>query len=284
MKISLICTVLNEKKNINFFIKSIINQSKRPEEFIIVDGGSNDGTFERLKEFSKKNNWIKVYKKQGVNISEGRNFAIKKTKNKVIAVCDAGGQYDNNWLKNLIRGFNGQVSFGIDKPLIKTKFHKELAKVILHKNVMGSSRNMIFLKKIWKNVGGYPEDLVVGEDTLFDERIKEAGYKISRVKNAICSWEMRDNLEDVKKQFYKYGYWDGIAYKRYKSLPKKYKLAILFTLAIAITYPLLFIMSLFSLSFKIKVTKRFNYLNGFLKGYFFGEKNEYRTHKSDKCF
>ena len=37
---------------------------------------------------------------------------------------------------------------------------------------------MIFLKKIWKKVGGYPVDMERAEDTLFDERIKKEGYKI----------------------------------------------------------------------------------------------------------
>jgi glycosyltransferase involved in cell wall biosynthesis len=268
MKISIISTVLNEEKNIEKFMTSIINQTKRPNEFIIVDGGSKDKTYEILKKFSRKDGWIKAYQKKNANISQGRNYAILKTKNDIIAVCDAGGEYKKDWLEKLSKGFNGQVSFGSDKPLIKTEFHRKLAKVILHKNVEGSSRNMIFTKKIWKDVGGYPEDLKIGEDTLFDERIKRKGYKISRVPDAVCYWEMRDSLEDVKKQFYNYGYWDGRSYRKYRLLPTKHKLAVILTLIITPTYPIIYIIFKFSTYMEIYMTKRFGYLNGFLRGFF----------------
>ena len=268
MKISLISTVLNEDKNIDFFIKSIINQIKKPDEFIIVDGGSTDKTYQILKKFSKKYKWIKVFQKKGFNISQGRNYAIKKAKNGVIATCDAGGKYRKDWLEKLTVGFNGEVSFGTNKPLIKNNFQKVLAKKVLHKRVVGSSRNMIFQKEIWKEVEGYPEDMVIGEDTLFDERIKKKGYKIIKIPNAICEWEMRDDLKSVKRQYYRYGYWDGVAYRRHKTLPLKPRLAVLIlTLALPL-YPLLRLISKLSLGFKIDVIRRFAYLKGFYRGFF----------------
>ncbi|RLG16029.1 glycosyltransferase, partial [Nanoarchaeota archaeon] len=44
MKVSLICTVLNEEDTIEDLLKSIIKQTRRPDEFVIVDGGSKDKT------------------------------------------------------------------------------------------------------------------------------------------------------------------------------------------------------------------------------------------------
>ena len=41
MKVSVICTVKNEEKNILQFIDSILKQTKIPDEFILVDGGSD---------------------------------------------------------------------------------------------------------------------------------------------------------------------------------------------------------------------------------------------------
>lgn len=273
MKVSLISTVLNEDKNIDFFIKSIVDQKKRPNEFIIVDGGSTDKTFQILKRFGKNHKWIKVFRKKEYNISQGRNYAIKKAKNKTIATCDAGGKYKKDWLEKLIKNFNGEVSFGTDKPLIKNNFQKTLSKKVLHKKVVGSSRNMIFLKKIWAEVGGYPEDMLIGEDTLFDQRIKEKGYKITKIPNAICEWEMRNDLKSVKRQYYRYGYWDGVAYRRHKTLPLKPKLAVLILSLAFPLYPLLMVLSKFSLGFEIDFVRRFGYLKGFYKGFLNMEEN-----------
>ena len=110
-KETLISTVLNEEKNIEYFINSIINQTKKPKEFIIVDGGSEDKTFDILKKIAKKNKWIKLYQIRGLNISEGRNYAIKKAKGEIIITCDAGGKFKKDWLEKMLQGFNGEVGF-----------------------------------------------------------------------------------------------------------------------------------------------------------------------------
>jgi len=279
-KVSVICTVLNEKDTIRYFIDSIINQTKKPNEFIIVDGGSKDKTYMILKKFSRKYKWIKIFQKKGANISQGRNYAIKKAKNEIIASIDAGGEYKKDWLEKLYKGFNGEVSFGVDKPRIKNEFQKILAKKVLHKNVPGSSRNMIFLKKAWKEIGGYPEDMVIGEDSLYDEKLKEAGYKISKVSDAICYWEMRDNLEQVKNQYYRYGYWDGVAYRKYRIVPLKTKIVVVGLTALIPLYPLGRIVSMFSLSFKIDFIRRFTFLKGFWKGFFLMEEFKNKRNKT----
>ncbi len=264
MKISLISTVLNEQENIGKFVDSIINQTKKPDELTIVDGGSNDNTFKILKNYAKKYKWIKIFQKKDSNISEGRNIAIEKAKNEIIIGADAGTKYEENWIEELINGFNGYVGFGQTLPLIETEFQKILAKKM--KQRFGSSRNIIFRKEIWKKVGGYPEDLDIAEDTVFNERIKKAGFKIAVIPKAIGYWEMRHNIEELKKQFYKYGYWDGIAYKKYRILPINHKIAVLGLTLLFPLYPLFLFLSKFSLSTKIVFVRRFAYLNGFWTG------------------
>jgi glycosyltransferase involved in cell wall biosynthesis len=265
LKVSLIATVLNEEKTIRDFLESIVNQRRKPNEFIIVDGGSTDGTIDVIKSYSKKHKWIKLIVSPGATIGRGRNIAIKKAKNNVIVVCDAGTIYDKNWLKNLVEGFNGEVSFGIDLPLARTKFQKILGRSLCHRFKEGSSRNMIFLKSIWEEVGGYPEDLRVAEDTVFDEKIRRMGYKFSIVRDAICYWRMRENLNEVKRQFYNYGFWDGMALRKYKLTLPKHRFFIFLS---PLIFSILIFSSLFtplSLRLKIEFTKRINYLKGFYK-------------------
>ena len=54
--ISLITTVLNEKNNLADWLDGVLSQTVLPEEVIIVDGGSKDGTWEMLLEKSRQNN------------------------------------------------------------------------------------------------------------------------------------------------------------------------------------------------------------------------------------
>ena len=112
MKVSLITTVLNEENSIEKFLKSVIQQTKKPNEFIIVDGGSTDNTYEIIKKYAKKYNWIKVFRVNGASVGMGRNIAIQKARNKIIACTDAGCILDRKWLEKITKPF--QKNKGID--------------------------------------------------------------------------------------------------------------------------------------------------------------------------
>ena len=50
-KITIITPVKNDKKNIEKTIRSVLNQSYKRIEYIVVDGQSNDGTLQVIKKF-----------------------------------------------------------------------------------------------------------------------------------------------------------------------------------------------------------------------------------------
>ena len=63
MKVSIIIPVLNERKFIKRCLESILKNNYRKDllEILIFDGGSNDGTYEILKEYEKKYEFIKLF-------------------------------------------------------------------------------------------------------------------------------------------------------------------------------------------------------------------------------
>ena len=67
--LSIITTVLNDRKNIESCINSVSSQNiKKNFEHIIVDAGSKDGTIKLLKKLKKNNNNLKLYMKKKLNI------------------------------------------------------------------------------------------------------------------------------------------------------------------------------------------------------------------------
>jgi cellulose synthase/poly-beta-1,6-N-acetylglucosamine synthase-like glycosyltransferase len=168
----------------------------------------------------KKYKWIKLLVAPNTNIAQGRNLAIKTAKNQIIAVTDAGCVLDRNWLKNITKPFNDKsvdVVAGVYKPLWKNEFQYYEGIVIcpdpekINTPSRMSSRSLAFRKKCWKAVGGYPEKYDIGEDTLFNLKLMEKGFKFAFAKNAVVYWEMRKTWKALFKQFYRYGIWDRIS-------------------------------------------------------------------------
>jgi glycosyltransferase involved in cell wall biosynthesis len=217
MKVSLITTVLDEEKTIEEFVDSIISQTKRPDELVIVDGGSKDRTYEILKKYRKRYKWIKLFQLDGASIGRGRNEAIKRAKNEIVAVTDAGCVLDKNWLKEITAPFlkkDIDIVVGIYKPYSLTDFEyfqglmvvPDEEKIFMNPSRM-SSRSLAFRKDVWEDVSGYP-DLSTGEDTNFNLKLIEGDYGFAFAKEAVVYWRMRKNWKGFARQFYKYGVGD----------------------------------------------------------------------------
>lgn len=214
-KVTVITTVLNEEDSILAFLDSIYNQTRRPDEVIIVDGGSTDNTVKLLQ--SSK---FTIIQKKG-NRSVGRNTAIRASSNNIIAVTDAGCILDTYWLERIVTPYMKKdidVVSGFYKPLATTIFQKCLATYTCtmpdrldKKNFLPSSRSVAFKKKAWEKVKGYPENLDTCEDLVFDKRLKNAGFAFVMVPNAVVYWPQRKNIFQAARQFYGYARGDGRA-------------------------------------------------------------------------
>ena len=105
--VDIILPVYNSKKYILTTINSIIRQSYKSWNLIIIDDCSNDGTYEILKRIQKKyskDNKIFLYR-QNINKgqAEARNLGLKKSKSIFIAFIDSDDFWDKNKLLNQTR-------------------------------------------------------------------------------------------------------------------------------------------------------------------------------------
>jgi len=225
-RVSLICTLKNEVSSIDGFLNSIFSQSRIPDELIIVDGGSTDGTIDIIESYvdDKAAFPINLLVCEGVNIAQGRNIAIKNANFDLIASTDLGCVLDKDWLKNLIRPFEENLEVdvvsGWYEPDARTTFERTAADVIFpkldtviksHRVMLPSSRSVAYKKKCWELVGGYPEWLYTAEDTLYDINLREAGCKFAFAPDAVVYWRVRPNLKSIFKQYYLYARGDGQA-------------------------------------------------------------------------
>jgi glycosyltransferase involved in cell wall biosynthesis len=179
---------------------------------------------------------VLLLRKKDAKISEGRNIAIKNSRAEIICVSDAGCILDKKWIFEITRflcmdndhlvdnkSASGEkdsrtydVAGGYSKPVALSFLEKILSMCIMPQlkeintaSFMPSSRNLGFKKYAWAKAGGYPENLDYGEDMKFNFNLKAAGYKILFNPDAIVYWRMRENLNLIFKQFFRYAKGDA---------------------------------------------------------------------------
>lgn len=105
---SIITVVYNDKKNIDSTIKSVINQNYKNFEYIIVDGNSDDGTFEIIKSYSKKLSFFISENDKG--IYDAMNKGLNYAKNDWVIFMNSGDLFvSNNTLKEISAELNNKI-------------------------------------------------------------------------------------------------------------------------------------------------------------------------------
>lgn len=218
MKISLIATVLNEEKSIDSFLDSVAKQALKPDEIIIVDGGSVDWTLDKL---AKRKENIRILIKEGASRSEGRNLAVEEAKNEIIAITDAGCILDKDWLAEIVKPFSDpevDVVAGYYRGITKTAFERCVVPYALvmpdkvnPKTFLPASRSMAIKKSVFWKAGGFPVEFVYNEDYVFAHRLKELGAKIVFCKDAIVNWIPRSDLKSFWNMIYRFALGDAQA-------------------------------------------------------------------------
>src|ERR1700686_4232662 len=119
--VSVASTVLNESDDIDLLVESLMRQTLPPAEVIIVDGGSTDGTWERLQAARAKYPTLVPIRDESCSlqrspgpIARGRNVAIAVASSDVVACADAGCIYHPDWLANLTAPiFSGESEYSV---------------------------------------------------------------------------------------------------------------------------------------------------------------------------
>jgi glycosyltransferase involved in cell wall biosynthesis len=223
-RVSLICTIRNEAKTIGALIESIFTQTRPPDEIVIADGGSTDGTIEIVESYIARGYPIKLVDGRG-NISTGRNKAARYTSGDVLITADAGLALDPRWLESLVTPVEkGVADFAggsstpmpqsifeaVSGELLYPKPHQIFEKAQAGKWHFPTRNGLAFRKADWAAVGGFPEHLDHNEDTAFMRRLRKLGRHPLFVSDAMVYFRPRESLRKMYRQHYLYARGDGM--------------------------------------------------------------------------
>ena len=199
-KISVVIPTLNRINTLQRALDSVINQTYKSAEIIVVDNGSSDGTLKFLREQYPK---ITILTENKIGVSSARNKGIKKSINQWIALLDSDDAWhprkleiQTSMLDSALKEYNlihtDEVWFRNNKHINQMKKHKKQGGYIFERCLSLcciSPSSVLFKKNILDKVGLFDESLPVCED--YDMWLK------------ICSSE--EVLFAQDKLTYKYG-------------------------------------------------------------------------------
>ena len=216
--ISLYIAAYNAEKTIEKSIKSILQQTLKPKEIIVINDCSTDKTLSLLKKF----NQIKIINnKKNYGLAKSRNIALKYSKYDLLASIDSDVICKKNWLETLFNTMVKKKADLIGGKLID-KYIKEPANhwrsYYLKQNwgdkqinnpqfIFGA--NFLLNKKKIKNLNiKYNETFRTnGEDVNFSKVLKSKNCNLYYEPRAICYHYQFDNVISLSRRYWRYSYY-----------------------------------------------------------------------------
>jgi glycosyltransferase involved in cell wall biosynthesis len=194
--------VYNKEKVLDKCINSVLMQSFKDFELILVNDGSSDLSGGICEKFAKLDSRIKVIHKQNGGVSSARNIGIKNSNGEFIQFVDSDDYIDENMCKELIDTINRDDSDLVicgykivsEQNVTSVSYSNKSVRGLwdltedfssLYKDgFLNSPWNKLYKRKYIKSL--FNEDLSLGEDLLFNLEYFKNIDKISIIKD--CSY------------------------------------------------------------------------------------------------
>lgn len=203
MEFSVVIPLYNKDKHITRAINSVLNQSYRKFEIIVVDDGSTDSGVIEVKKINDSR--IRLVQQINLGVSSARNKGISLAKYNFVGFLDADDAWKPDFLETiyfLIKKYPEAGAFATAYEIINNVSKKSIPKSILNvpegwegiiddyfrlalKSPLISASSVVIPKKIFNKVGLFREELKRGEDLEMWCRIA-LDYDIA-FSNKVCA-------------------------------------------------------------------------------------------------
>ena len=271
----------NEENTIEATIDSLLglDYPKDKLEIFIIDDGSDDSTWEKIRKF-KNNNHIRIFRKENGGKYTALNLGLEYVKTEFVGCLDADSFVEPRALKRIIKYFDDPKTMSVTPAL---KVHKSGAivelvqkmeyKLSIFMRKMFSILNAlhvtpgpfsIFRKKVFDDLGPYRYGYNT-EDLEFAMRMQSRHYKIENAHNAYVYTVAPKTFRGLYKQRVRWitGFLKNAIDYRYLFFRREYgNLGILILpLAVISVFSALFFLGRIALVFANYVSEKFSMLS-----------------------
>ncbi|MCJ7740501.1 glycosyltransferase family 2 protein [Candidatus Microgenomates bacterium] len=202
--VSIVIPAYNEEKYIEKCIQSILKQTWKNFEILVINDGSNDRTAIKVQNF--KNTNIHLFHQKHYGTGVARNYGTRMSNGKVIVFIDADMYVDKNFLENLIIpifkkkciGTYTTAEYVANSDNIWSKCWNINSDLPTNKRI---SNNVNYSQKVFRAIlkskfiktAGFNPKL----GYMDDKSLEKYGFKLVAVNNAKCFHYNPESLKDV---------------------------------------------------------------------------------------
>jgi succinoglycan biosynthesis protein ExoA len=213
--ISVLTPVLNEEEHILRAADSMLDQRfPGTVEFVFVDGGSDDGTLELLRELQREDPRVRILENPERSTPAALNIGLGAARGRYVARTDAHTLYPDDYLargvERLRRGDVAHVS-GPQLPHGDGKWSRRVALALMTPLGRGGARlpqqSGIWPREVLEAHGGWDEDWHNDQDSELAARIRAAGGGSECVPEMAAQFIPRNSLSAIARQSWHGGYY-----------------------------------------------------------------------------
>lgn len=204
-KVSVVIPCYNDKDYIEETLDTVLNQTFKDFEIIIVDDGSNNATKKVLKKLKKDKIFILEQKNGG--LSNARNNGFKIAKGTYVLTIDADDTLDKTFLEKAVKILDSDIKISAVSSYCNI-FVENFIITNTHKPKGGNLNNFLFdnnstsfaliRKIVWQEVGGYDEKMIKGfEDWEFWISVTKQGGLVHMIPEFLFNY--RDKKKSMSK-------------------------------------------------------------------------------------
>jgi cellulose synthase/poly-beta-1,6-N-acetylglucosamine synthase-like glycosyltransferase len=234
-KISVLIPAYNEERGIKKTINSCLNQTRKPDEIIVVNDGSTDNTSSILKSYGDKIKTINLKKNTG-NKSKAQEIGLKYITGDIFITTDADTRLDGKFIQNAIKHFKTKSVSAVCGYVQSEKGNwitrvREINYVIgqtIYKKAQADINALFvlagcasaFRTKDFKEVITFEHDNIT-EDLDFTYKLKLANKKIVYETSAVVYTQDPNNLKSYCRQLNRWYSGGWTCLRKNKSIIKK---------------------------------------------------------------
>jgi glycosyltransferase involved in cell wall biosynthesis len=210
-KVSVVMSIYNSETTIVKSLESIINQTFKALEIILINDSSTDRSYDILKEYEKKDNRIKCYSnKTNLGLTKSLNIGISKCSTEFIVRQDSDDYSTLDRIEKQYKIINSDENIVLlGSQILEVKNNKKnlwtlkksvnCNKMIKYKNLFAHS-TVLFRRSVFNKVGKYDLSYKVSQDFELWMRMAQHG-RVQYIYEPLVFRVFRENSISENKKF-----------------------------------------------------------------------------------